>query len=310
MKPIPLILIVICLFIFRFTCSAQNIPDDGWLRVQTDNGEFSIEFPAEHAYFFDDGGFIAAESQNDYLVREMKLLNAYRDETLLSVETYRADANAMKALLSATLDRGMHKKKIRINGVEVRELTKTEDNPATGDKFYFVSRYFRSKDFVYVISGLSREGETPTMKRFFESLRFDPRAGSPLVGTAQLVELKSSPVDIKDFVPSQAANTIADKTPGAPSALDPSYVKVIVASKPRASYVKSARDLNVKGAVRLKLVLSEKGFIPSIQVVTALPEGLTRQAIFAALRLKFLPAKNGGMTIPVRKTLEYTFDIY
>ncbi|HUS00036.1 MAG TPA: energy transducer TonB [Pyrinomonadaceae bacterium] len=311
-----LLLIFICLLTFDFTVRAQNAPDDGWLRVQTDNGEFSIEVPVEYSYFFDPEGFIVGDNRTDYPVRDMNLLNAYRDQTLVSVETYRAGGNAMNGLLNAAIERGVRTKKSKLNGIDVREVVRVADKDSSTGEFYFVSRYFRSREFVYVISSLSRGGETPTMTRFFGSLKFDPQVEKPLASVKRFTELTGARVDVKDSVATYDADhggNAGDKGPvpsSTPVSSDSSDRKVTVASKPRASYVNKARDNNIRGAVRLRMVLSEKGHIPLIEVQKTLPDGLARQAIFAALRLKFLPAEKGGKPVPVRKTLEYTFEIY
>jgi hypothetical protein len=148
------------------------------------------------------------------------------------------------------------------------------------------------------------------MMRFFESLKFDPEAEKPLAGVKRLAELNRSLVDVKNSVPSQQSDKAPDKIPSGAPTPDPTSRRAIIASKPRASYVKRAREHNVMGAVRLRMLLSEKGYIPAIDVVTSLPDGLTRQSIFNALRLKFLPAEKDGKPVPARRTLEYTFSIY
>jgi hypothetical protein len=310
MKPNILILTLVVVLTLCATAPAQELPKSGdWIRVQSDNGEFSIEIPDDFSYFFDSEGFTVVDDRKDFVVREMNLLNAYRDDTLISFETYRANPDAMSPLWKATLERGVDSSKTRFHGIEVRELVRTEDNiPDGSDKFYFVSRYFKSKEFVYVLSGLSRQGETPAMKRFFESLKFTPGGGPLLPGVQRIGELKVSPVDVKLVDPPAPDKSAA--TPPRPPTPDPDSRPVLIASKPRAYYVKKARDNNTMGAVRLRLLLNDKGYIPRIDVVRTLPDGLARQSIFAALRIKFLPAVRGGKLAPIGKIVEYTFSIY
>lgn len=311
MKLNILILTFVLLSALCSLAAAQNGDIGSWTRVQSDNGEFSIEVPEDFSYFFDSDGFIVGEDQRDYPVREMNLLNAYLDETLISFEVYRADPDAMTALLKSTLDHGGGKSsKTRFHGIEVREVVKTNDRIfSPGQEFYFVSRYFKSKEFVYILTGLSRQGETAIIKRFFESLKFAPGAGTLLPGVRRFGELKISPIEIKVVEPPPQPDKSAGVLPK-PAAPDPDYKQAIIASKTRASYVKRARDNDVQGAVRLRLVLNEKGYFPNIDVMRTLPDGLVRQAIFAALRIKFLPARKGGKEVPIRKILEYTFSIY
>jgi hypothetical protein len=310
MKVYSLILTTVLLLTLSSTAAAQEVTQTGdWFRVQSDNGEFSIEVPSDFSYFFDSEGFTVGEDQKDYRVRDMNLLNAYQDDTLISFEIYRANPDAMTALLKSTLERGVGSNKTRFHGIDIREVLITEDKTfARGEKFHFVSRYFKSKEFVYVLTGLSRQGETPTMKRFFESLKFTPGGGALLPGVRRIGELKVTPVDVKvvDPAPTPDKNAVTPK----PVAPDPDYHPLVIASKARASYVKKARDNNVMGAVRLRLLLNEKGYIPRIDIVRELADGLVRQSIFAALRIKFLPAERAGKRVPVGKVLEYTFTIY
>jgi outer membrane biosynthesis protein TonB len=52
------------------------------------------------------------------------------------------------------------------------------------------------------------------------------------------------------------------------------------------------------------------GQIGSISPVKGLPNGLTEQAIAAARRISFEPAKNNGIGQTVTKQIEYSFSIY
>jgi hypothetical protein len=310
MKPNSVILTIILLFASSVASSAQDGQTGNWIRVQSDNGEFSIEVPEDFSYFFDSEGFTVATSQKDHPVREMNLLNAYSEKTLLSFEIYRASRDAMGALIELAVERGVRQSKAKFKGIEVKELSRSEDND--GDRrggFYLISRYFRSKEFVYVLSGLSRQGETPAMKRFFDSMIFTPDKGTLQPGVKRLGELKVSPVDVKDADPPPTPDKNAVVEPKSATS-DPDYWPSVIAIKPRASYAKQARDHNLVGAVRLRLVLDEKGYIPKIYVLRKLPDGLVRQSVFAALRLKFLPAEKGNKSVPKARTLEYTFSIY
>jgi TonB family protein len=60
----------------------------------------------------------------------------------------------------------------------------------------------------------------------------------------------------------------------------------------------------------LRVVFLSTGEIGSIAPVTALPDGLTEQAIAAARQIKFTPAMRNGTPITVTKLVEYSFSIY
>ncbi|MBK8467017.1 MAG: energy transducer TonB [Chloracidobacterium sp.] len=85
-------------------------------------------------------------------------------------------------------------------------------------------------------------------------------------------------------------------------------VKII--SKPKPPYTDAARVANIQGVVVLKVTFLASGQIGSVSTVRGLPNGLTEQAIAAAKRISFEPAKRDGVPQTITRTLEYTFGIY
>lgn len=83
-----------------------------------------------------------------------------------------------------------------------------------------------------------------------------------------------------------------------------------ILSKPRPGYTDSARQANIQGTVILRVTFLGSGGIGSISTVKGLPNGLTEQAIAAARRINFEPAKRDGVGQTVTKQIEYTFSIY
>jgi len=83
-----------------------------------------------------------------------------------------------------------------------------------------------------------------------------------------------------------------------------------IISKPRAGYTDSARQNNVTGKVVLRITFLANGSIGSITPVSGLGYGLTEQAIAAARRIVFEPAKVNGVSQTTTKTFEYGFSIY
>ena len=183
MKLLSLMFAVVLICTFCANVLAQDGSADGWVRLQSDNGEFSIEVPKDFSYFFDADGFIVGSGSRDFPVRDMRLCNAYLDGTLVSFEIYRADSEAMSELLEGALERGSKKRKTKFRNIEVRDVVRNVDRADPASRFYAVSRYFRSKEFVYILTGLSRTTETPVMTRFFNSLTFNLGSTSPVAGT-------------------------------------------------------------------------------------------------------------------------------
>ena len=80
--------------------------------------------------------------------------------------------------------------------------------------------------------------------------------------------------------------------------------------KPAARYTNLARENNINGTVRMKVVFLANGEIGEIKVIQGLEFGLTNQAAESAKQIKFEPATQNGKPINVVKIIEYNFNIY
>lgn len=83
-----------------------------------------------------------------------------------------------------------------------------------------------------------------------------------------------------------------------------------ILSKSRPEYTPEARENNVQGTVVLRVVFKSDGTIGAVEPVKELEGGLTDQAVAAAWRIAFEPARENGRPITVTKQIEYTFSIY
>ena len=75
-------------------------------------------------------------------------------------------------------------------------------------------------------------------------------------------------------------------------------------------YTESARKYSVTGTIVLRAVFSKEGQLTNIKVMKGLPHGLTRQAVAAARRIKFIPAQKDGRTVSQYIQIEYNFNLY
>jgi TonB family protein len=85
---------------------------------------------------------------------------------------------------------------------------------------------------------------------------------------------------------------------------------LVLKSKPRPRYTDLARERNITGEAHLRVTFLANGGIGSIEVVNGLPNGLTGEAIWAAKRLVFLPARKNGVPINIVRTIQYGFSLY
>lgn len=309
-KKCYLIILSFCLLMLaQISTFAQDPKEDtnpksDWVRVQSDNGEFSIEVPKNSNYFFDKEGFQTSYESISYLMKNASILNSYYDKTLLSFEVYEAKKEALRLTIKDDKNKGIYSK-IDLNGNTIEQtITKT-------DKFYSVRWYFFSKKFVYILTGASK-AETPVIKKFFDSLIFKPDTKEAIdTKIPSLSKLKITPVYFRNL---EFQKSNPDKmnvpNPGPVDKNEENLEKVVVVNKARPSYVDSARMYAVQGNIRLRVELFSNGGITKIEVLKSLPQGLMRQVVFAALRIKFLPEEENGIPKSVSKIVEYSFSIY
>lgn len=86
--------------------------------------------------------------------------------------------------------------------------------------------------------------------------------------------------------------------------------KAVIIRKPEPGFTERARKNNVTGKVVLRAVLCRTGEVTGIQVLKALPDGLTLKAILASRKIQFRPAMKDGQPVSQWVVLEYNFNIY
>jgi TonB family protein len=86
--------------------------------------------------------------------------------------------------------------------------------------------------------------------------------------------------------------------------------KAEILSKPEPLYTEEARQKQISGTVRLRMVLSFDGVVRHILVLKGLKEGLTERAVYAARKIRFKPALKDGRPVSQFVTIEYNFNIY
>lgn len=91
--------------------------------------------------------------------------------------------------------------------------------------------------------------------------------------------------------------------------LKDSPVKILY--KPKAAYPsQDGGTICFTGVVRLRVTFLDSGEIGEISVVSGLPSGATENAVAAAKKIKFMPAKKDGKNIMSTKVLEFSFSIF
>jgi len=83
--------------------------------------------------------------------------------------------------------------------------------------------------------------------------------------------------------------------------------KARILENPLPAYTEEAYKNQIKGVVRISVVLRAEGTVTNIKVIEGLPYGLNEKAIAAAKQIKFVPAQIDGKPVSQYVTLEYNF---
>lgn len=300
-------LLTTLIFVAAAAVAAQPVQTNSteWIRIRSDNGEFTIEVPKKNKHYGSKTGFMIGRSFGDpFVLADMNMVNAYVDGTLVSIESYDAVEGALIALYErdALNKTDIETKKTKGSGYTIRQITKKTD------EFYMVRRYFNSKDQIYILTAASRTSETPTMKRFLDSVEFTPGKKQPetdKITPISSLQQDEPRVEILDDKP------VSIPKPTSPAAIDDKGLeKLIVLNKQPPGYTPTARQKGVSGNIRVRARFSEDGWVSHLSLYETLDGGLLRQTLFAAIRIKFMPQQRNGKPESVAKSLEYSFAIY
>lgn len=87
-------------------------------------------------------------------------------------------------------------------------------------------------------------------------------------------------------------------------------VKPRIRSKPNPGYTERARRAGVSGRVEVAAVLCGTGEVGDVEVIRGLPEGLSEEAVKAARRIRFEPARKDDERVAVRVRVLYDFQVF
>ena len=87
------------------------------------------------------------------------------------------------------------------------------------------------------------------------------------------------------------------------------FTPVEILFKPKPAYSVEAREMRLEGEVSLQVVFQASGTIRVVRVVRGLGHGLDEAAQQAALRVRFKPAKRGGVPVDSNATIKISFEL-
>ncbi len=295
---------VLCIF----TAAAQT-PDDGWMRITSNDGRFSVQVPKNYDAFYDKDGFFISTSYDLFELRKSLILNSYHAKTLVSLENYTVKNPASAAAVLRESEKSLGKfMDHEGDGFKAKRAT-----AQTAD-LNIVRQYVYYDDQLLILTAASKLAATEVTNRFLNSAKLvDKKAGeSALKHNVALTfsRLRIAPLTLRVL----EKQPDADGKPGAdapktPAKGDPSYAKPVFAFRPRPFYTNMARTRSIEGEVRFRVTTTVNGGISHIDILKQLPDGLMRQTLFAALRMKIIPGEQDGKPISQTQQIYYSFDI-
>jgi TonB family protein len=88
-------------------------------------------------------------------------------------------------------------------------------------------------------------------------------------------------------------------------------VRAVIKSKPEPGYPREARRCGAQGVVKLRIILGADGRVrDEMEVLEGLPCGVTDEAIKAARRIEFEPARKDGRPVSQYVIVIYNFRLH
>jgi len=173
------------------------------------------------------------------------------------------------------------------------------------ERVYWLFNDFENKRWfeIWVVGATETK---PEVKNFFESFKIEKKPAGREIGEGSDRTLGDAGVSNSAIV-NPTTNDISNLKNSSGKSGSSGIFLVI---KPRPSYTEAARQNNIQGVVRLRVTFLASGGIGGVTPISALPDGLTEQAIAAARKIVFLPARREGVNYSVTKLIEYSFSTY
>lgn len=95
-----------------------------------------------------------------------------------------------------------------------------------------------------------------------------------------------------------------------PTVPNPNITPLRIVSKPKASYTDKAREAQVSGTIIVLVLFAGSGRVTHTIILEGLGYGLNENAVNAARKIVFEPAKENGKPISQIKIVQYSFKIY
>ncbi len=316
--------IILLFFVSSGFAQSKSNGDTEWTRIKDDKLEFSILFPSNF--------LVDNEIEKSYIIAPVlaslpEVVNSFEKPKIigdqksvqmsLSVYQLRQVSNA-KNYLWYFLGRDAPKNSYqdfqigdfvgRITTFDTEKRLAMSVAIAIKNKIYLINASAKIEDkkiYEKFVMSLILNGKT-----LFKSQTSEPPDASPSVFISTL---QTSPEILKILNQKQENSDIkiveSTVTSQEEDDVRQSFSRpLIILRRPDFDFIDSASKNKYSGLVKLKVTFLASGTIGDI-VVSDVSDGLTKIAIKAAQKIKFLPAEIDGKKIDVTRILEYAFNV-
>lgn len=192
-------------------------------------------------------------------------------------------------------------REVTLNGFRGKQYSVTNNTVNGTVQFYITNKR------VYIFEVVSDALSKPSVNKFLKSLTLGENTkGKDLVGISQGGDVAAVNTS---SVPSPTTTTqsiIEDKI------YKPSDTtrKAVLITSPQPQYTEEARKNQVTGTVVIRAIFASSGKVTNIRIVSGLEHGLTKKAVEAASKAKFIPAIKDGKYVSQYIQIEYNFNLY
>jgi TonB family protein len=308
----------VCLVLILFVCqaAAQTTDDLNWTRLESNSKNFSVAVPSNFQVIYDDDYVkdLPSSFKAQVKLSNIRYITAYQDKASILVESYRTDN------LEAGLISFYHPKATRgttefsVGDFDGQMFVRTDQNE------YVFEITVGDGDRIYRILGCSKDKDNQTLGYVLASLKFN---GKNLFTIQSALNGKISETPVQMFGLNETLFSTektkqenspqtkqSEKSEKTESSEDRNIENLSILYKPQARYTDLDRMNGVQGVVRLKITFSENGVIEKIVVLNALSRSLTKNAVTAARKIRFIPRRVDGKPVTITKTVSYSFSIY
>ncbi|MGI8668453.1 MAG: energy transducer TonB [Aridibacter sp.] len=291
-KSIILILISACC-LFAQT-SANAVQGDKLVKWEPLNGKDN-----ELILYMPQGFKTIADSGYDYIgprgsgkIEGKLLIYRYINGVILFLDYYTGDVKQIQKSLEKE-EKSAPEKIGEINGFDFKQFTETDD------EHYKKKQYYRIKDRLYILTAVAKSEDNEIIKDFFQSVKLinDNKGVSPNVPSG-ITSITLSGIKEKEMLKFDDSQVINDKEADRP---------VVILNLPRPKFpIGIVRNLS-NGKIILKALFAATGQVTKVEVLDSPSKELSKAAIEAIKKAKFLPAEKDGKLISVYIEKQYSF---